>query len=231
MNWLFWGVLAVIVFFALRGYKRGFIKVAYSLVAIILSIVLVSVLTPHIKETLLTRTDMYDRLTKRCTQAVEKKYLSNSDESHIPKSEEDVLKGAKVNLPFAVKATVGVLTKGQATPEDFFEKAGRTVAMWLLCAISFVVTLILVGIVISVIEGALDLVAKLPLIHGTNQILGMGAGMLQGLLIVWVACIILTSLCATEMFDSVYELIEANKYLSFLYENNGIVYLASYFLM
>ncbi len=230
MSWLFWGFVIVIAIFAIRGYCRGFIKVAFSLVAIILSIILVSVLTPYVKDVLVNRTDVYEKLSEKCTQAVEKKYQSHTKEED-PENEDEVLEGANISLPFAVKATMNVLNQGKASVEGLYEKAGRTVAMWILCALSFVLTLIIVRIIISLIEGALDLVTKLPVVHGTNQILGVAAGLLQGLLVIWIGCIILTVFCTSDTFDIIYKEIASNKYLQFVYEHNGIVYLASYFLI
>ena len=41
MNWLFWIVVAIIVFFAIRGWNRGLLRILYSLISVVLLIGLI----------------------------------------------------------------------------------------------------------------------------------------------------------------------------------------------
>ena len=229
MDWLKWAVLAVFVLFGLHGYRKGFVKIAYSLVAIVLSIVLVSVLTPYVKDILLERTQLYTKLTDKCTVRIEEKYADKYSEE--PKSEQDLLEQAGVKLPAALTTTVTCMLQDEEVSTNLYRMAGRQVAMWILCAISFVLTMILVGIIIEIIGGFLNIVTKLPVLHGFNRVMGVGAGVVQGLLVLWLAAVVLTIFCTSKSAQPVMDAIYANKYLTFLYENNGILYFISYFLI
>lgn len=228
MDWLKWAVLAVFVLFALHGYRKGFVKIAYSLAAIILSIVLVSALTPYVKDVLLEKTQLYTKLTDKCSVRIEEKYAQNTSEE--PKDQADLLEQAGVKLPPALTTTVSCMLQEEAS-SNLYHMAGRQVAMWILCAISFVLTMLLVGIIIEIIGGFLNIVARLPVLHGFNRIMGAGAGLVQGLLVFWLAAVVLTIFCTSKTVQPVMEAIYANKYLTFLYENNGILYFISYFLI
>ncbi|MBE5902627.1 MAG: CvpA family protein [Lachnospiraceae bacterium] len=225
MNWLSIGVLAVFALFMILGYRKGFVKMAYSLVAVIISIALVSAITPYVKEALLKNTTLYDKLTERCVEALEKK-----DNDKKEKEKEEKLDKEEPALPTAVKAITGELTKNKLA-EGLKKRTGEAMAMWILCVIAFVGSLIIVWLLLNFVEGALDLVTKLPVLHGTNQLLGAAAGLVHGLLLLWIACIVLTALCLEDSCGIIFRQIEESPYLSFLYENNGIIYLASYFLL
>lgn len=232
LNWLSIGVLAVFALFMIHGYRKGFVKMAYSLVAVILSIALVSAITPYVKEALMKNTTLYDKLTERCVEALEKKETQNKEDNGKKEKsgKKELREEEEPVLPTAVKAITGELTKNRLA-EGLKKRTGEAVAMWIVCVIAFVGSLIIVWLLLNFVEGALDLVTKLPVLHGTNQLLGAAAGLVHGLLLLWIACIVLTALCLEDNCQIIFRQIEESPYLSFLYENNGIIYLASYFLL
>lgn len=226
MNWLSIGVIAGFIVFLIHGYRKGFIRMAYSLVAIMLSIALVSIITPYVKEALLNNTTLYEKLTDKCTEALEKRESKEAEESNgIMKSGDK-----KPLLPSAVDTISNSLIKDKLVHKAK-QAAGASIAMWILCVISYVGSMIAVWVIMNFIEGALDLVSRLPVIHGMNQLMGTVTGAIEGLLVFWLLCIILTAFCLEEFCRPIFEMIQESQILSFLYENNGIIYLSSYFLM
>lgn len=237
MNWLSIGVIAGFIVFLIHGYRKGFIRMAYSLVAIMLSIALVSIITPYVKEALLNNTTLYEKLTDKCTEALEKRESKEAEESkktESKKAEESngIMKSGdkKPLLPSAVDTISNSLIKDKLVHKAK-QAAGASIAMWILCVISYVGSMIAVWVIMNFIEGALDLVSRLPVIHGMNQLMGTVTGAIEGLLVFWLLCIILTAFCLEESCRPIFEMIQESQILSFLYENNGIIYLSSYFLM
>lgn len=225
MDWLVIIVIAVLALFVLGGYQKGFIKVAYGLVAIILSIAIVSVLTPYVKDAVIQRTNLYEKISEKCTAKVREKCVA-SDVT----SKEEALNKANIKLPKALTITMDALVSEQEMAGSYYEQAGAALAMWIICGIAFVLTLILAGIIISMVEGLLDIVARLPLIRGLNQLFGALAGLLKGVLVLWLACIILTIFCTTDFVEMITLHIYRSPFLTFLYEHNGVLYLTAYFL-
>ena len=70
MNWLFWIVVAIIVFFAIRGWNRGLLRILYSLISVVLLIGLISYSTPYVTSYIKESTGVYTLLQERCTQGV-----------------------------------------------------------------------------------------------------------------------------------------------------------------
>jgi len=215
LNWLSIGIMAGIAFFVIRGYHRGFVKVAYSLVAMLISLALVSAVTPYVKRGLVENTTIYEKLTEKCSDAVHRRLETKEN---------------TISLPLAVKAITGALTHNEVE-DTISKKTGETVAMWIICVIAFVGSLMIVGLIVNFIGGALDLVTKLPVIHGMNQLMGAVAGALEALLLIWMLGMLVTAFCLEESFQPLFAMIKENPALLFLYENNGIIYLASYFLL
>ena len=59
MNWLFWIVVAIIVFFAIRGWNRGLLRILYSLISVVLLIGLISYATPYVTSYIKENTGVY----------------------------------------------------------------------------------------------------------------------------------------------------------------------------
>jgi len=67
---------------------------------------------------------------------------------------------------------------------------------------------------------ALDLISKLPLLNGVNKTAGLLAGLLHGLVIVWVFFLIITVFGGTKIGQQALEMIGESEILSFIYNNN-----------
>ena len=85
-------------------------------------------------------------------------------------------------------------------------------------------------IVIKVLGGILNIATKLPIIKGANKWLGLALGFVQGTFNVWLAGLVLSSVCTTETGRYLISLVYENLFLKFLYEKNGIVYIVSLFI-
>ena len=70
----------------------------------------------------------------------------------------------------------------------------------------------------------LDVFAKLPVIHGLNQIAGAVMGLGEGLFGLWAFFILLSCFAGTVWGRRLLELIYANVWLRFLYQYNMITW-------
>lgn len=219
----------VIVIFAislLRGYQKGFIKSFASLASVILSIVLVNFATPYVTGFLKDRTPVYHYIVDKCEEAfpVSQPGASAQRESGSFLEEEVI-----DNLP--VPEILKKLLKENNTPEYYKELAVRTfseyvpsfMANLILSIISFVATWILVITLIWLVIMTLDFVANLPVIRGINQVLGLGLGFLQGLIIVWIGFLIITVFSHTDAGRQLMSMISESPILETLYNTNVLL--------
>ena len=69
----------------------------------------------------------------------------------------------------------------------------------------------------------LDVVSKLPVLHGINQLAGGLLGLAEGVLLVWISFLLVAVLCNGELGAKFFGLINENQMLLFLYQHNLIM--------
>ena len=225
MNWLFLATIAFLVVSAVWGYYRGFVKIAYSLASSIIALVLVAILSPHVQTLLIEKTPIYDKTVEICTTRIQEKMNETIEEAGNNIS--DVMKEA--GLPDGVLKLIDKIEIKESGELTAIQQAGEKVAQWIVLIISFVVTYIVVIIALKVLGNVLNLATKLPIIKGANKWLGLVLGSIQGVINVWLAGLILSSVCTTEVGMYLVSLVYENSFLKFMYEQNGIVYIVSLF--
>lgn len=104
--------------------------------------------------------------------------------------------------------------------ESFLDYVPKYMAGLILNLISFVVTWILVISFIWLAVMTLDVIASLPVLRGINQILGLALGFFQGLIIVWVAFLIITIFSSSDIGKQLMEMIAESPLLSKIYDAN-----------
>ena len=127
-----------------------------------------------------------------------------------------------------IPQTLQNLLKENNTPEYYAKLAAESFADYvpkymaglILNLISFVATWILVISFIWLAVMTLDVIASLPVLRGVNQILGLALGFFQGLIIVWVAFLIITIFSNTDIGKQLMTMIGESPVLSALYESN-----------
>ena len=87
---------------------------------------------------------------------------------------------------------------------------------WLSSAILFI--LVFVGL--QLLVRWLDILARLPIIYGLNKIAGTFLGLAQGLLILWVAALVLELFSATPAGRLLMDQVNQSLWLSALYHFN-----------
>lgn len=105
------------------------------------------------------------------------------------------------------------------------EAAAGFLADQLLQLLAFAVTFILVSVVIQGGAWALHIAAKLPLLHGANQILGAAAGFLEGMLVVWTGFLIAGAFGTSSFGAKVLGMIVESDFLTWIFVNNPLLHL------
>lgn len=227
MNISFIVAIAILAVMALIGYYRGLIRVAFSLAAMLLTVVLVAFFTPSMTNFLKNHTGVYDTLTTKCTQAVQK--VTQKDAAEHIAAEDGAEELSGIHLPAVWISQITEKTgdaMGQALEESgAYQAVGSYLADWILRGISFFAAYLLVTIVLRLVVGILDIISKLPILKGINRTLGGVAGLVQGLLIVWMLLFIAALACTTKAGQAVLAEVESSKFLSFLYQNNILMLL------
>ncbi len=230
MNWVLILVIAILAGYTLTGYAKGFLKIVYSLISWVVILVFVTVATPYIHDYLKNDTDIYNKVVAYCEEAIREKAEQEMKENGNDISvltENELFAAIAEKLPADLLENLKVhaeeLTEDLVEEYGLYDKTAVAMADLFLKGISTVIAMIAGAIVSALISAVLGFVGKLPLIGFANRILGLGAGAANGLLIVWLAFYLVAVLCTTQLGGEVITHINANEFLTYLYENNPIL--------
>ena len=206
------GVIIFLIAMIAYVYMRGLIKIVFSMVATIATIILAAVLTIPFSG-VLKNTGIGDGIEASVREIVE--------EAHII-DEESVM---ELDFPKAVLEPIAKGTKDaqDAIQEYVIEELTDTIIK----ALTFLGLTLIIYIVIRIIIGVLDVFSKLPIINGINKWAGAVIGLVQGLLFIWIASLILTAFSDKEWAQEVFRQINDNGFLSFIYNNNMVIWLVT----
>ncbi len=240
MNWLLIVVVVLMAACMAHGYWRGFLRIAYSLVAWLLIFAFVAWAKPYINNYLRTETSFYEKIEIYCMETIRQTSETQIQES-TDAAVDDVVSGEIQNVD---GTTTNLSELGMNVPEqvldkivdstsqaagEFLESSGiyeqlaRGMADFILDGISFFAAFIAAVLLSAIISQLLGIVSKIPVINGTNRFLGLWAGVIQGLLMIWIAFYFIALCSSSETGTALVSYIYESKFLTMLYENNLIV--------
>lgn len=224
MNWLLFVVLAILIGNALIGRKVGFVKTVFSLCSMIVAIVLTLLISPTINDLMKGNEKFYNYIEDKVGKIVQAEAKETEEEAKETKNEEEIKFIGKLPLPQSIKDT---LTKNKDSKENGILSSGglkdyivKYLAEVIIKALAFTVTFIIILILLWAICFALNLISKLPILNSVNKTAGLLAGLVHGLVIVWIFFILLTVFGGTLFGQDTLKMIGENEILSFIYNNN-----------
>lgn len=232
------------------GYKEGFVKAAYSLVAWILVLILTTCLTPLATDWVMNHTSVPTKIEAYVYEQIEKGIEEKQQEvqgelgTKLEIEETDgleILEQYGIYLPDAVldkleemqqeiqiEESLEALTDSAISP--VYRTLSATITAIVIKGVVSVVIMILAVIVVYVLGAVLDIVSKLPVIDTANKALGIAAGAIKGMLIIWVLLAVLSFFSVTEMGRTLIAWIYENPILIWIYENNPLLNLLFLFI-
>lgn len=236
MNWVLISVLAILVISIIRGYRKGFLRIAYSLVAWILMMAFTSWLTPYISDFLVENTGVYTTIEQNCEQRLREKANEKVEEQTQETKEEvsasdsemkKLLSEFGIALPDSVGEKVCENIAGTAgellEQSGVYESIAKGMADFILNGISFFLALLLAILISRVIERCLALFSRIPILGGINRLLGLFAGAVYGMCLICLAFYLIAICSSSEFGKFAYSYIQENGMLLYLYENNPLV--------
>ena len=230
MNWVLMRVLLVLVCCAIYGYTKGFLRIVFSLVAWVIVLVFVSWATPHVSQWIQENTTIYEKIEAACEESVRRAAQGKMEEG----AAEQYGGAGELGLPESVMAQIVSGASGAAdtvlAETGVYAGIAQSLAGFIVQGIAFVTVLILSWILVHVISALLGIVSHIPILKGVNRFTGMLAGLMEGLLIVWIAFYIV-ALCSTgETGRVIVSYINQSAFLKELYENNILLSLGTGFV-
>lgn len=195
-------LIALILFSAYRGYKKGLISILISLLALILSIFLGFTLKDSFANYLYENTKIGTTIEQNVENIITQNINGRAESSTIF---EEILSKQEIQNSYEM----GQLPK--------------VVTMFALKIISFISILVVVYIICLVLQIVLNLFFKLPVISSINKFGGAIINSLQMLLKVWIILAIICFIMPIQKTNNLSNLINNSVITKGLYENNFFV--------
>lgn len=217
MNWLLIAVLVVLVGYAINGRRRGFIRTVFTLFSTIVALILTMWISPVVSKEIQKNDKVMTFITEKVSKVIEVGDMGN-------KTSDQVNFIGKLTLPKTMKNT---LIENNTTDvyvamavDNFQDYVSSTLARIILNAAVFLSIMLIITIGLATLCEVLNIISKLPLINGLNKSAGLFAGLLHGIIIIWIGCIVLTMFSSTKLGQSIVILMNESPFLSLIYDNN-----------
>lgn len=219
MNWLLAGCLLLVIICAAVGYKRGLVKVLFSLISFVAVMLVVGIISPLVGDFLEEKTSLPEVVNEKCVGLVQEWNLSAGADT----AENRILAVDSSAFPEPVKQYLKEDVAFSLLETDFTSYLSSKMTSLVIDAIAYAVSFLVVWIAFRLIAGLLDLVAKLPVLNTLNRCGGLAAGAVQGILLVWVFFLIITIFCTTDWGRWCMERIAESRVLTYIYDKNLIL--------
>lgn len=208
------GVIAVLALATFVGYKKGMVKLILSMIALLAACIVAAALTVPVSAAL-KATPIYDAIEGSVEDLVEDSQVKDNSIE-------------KLNLPEQIKEKL--MDGSSNITKKFNDYLVDTISNLILRALTFLILIIIAYIIIRIVINMLDVLANLPLIGTVNKIGGAIVGFVQGLLIIWVACLVVTAFGDKAWAQETFSQINSNALLTFIYEKNPLIFLLTKFM-
>ena len=221
MNWLFWVVAAFLAYHVIDGLRRGFIRKVVSALSLVITLVLVTFVTPHITNFIHEHTALHENLQEKCSEI----FVSDQYDEDVKTDQVQIIE--HMELPENIKEMLLENNNTEAyhvlEVSGFHEYVGAYLAGLIINALAYLISFVVVWAAIRAILLAMDVVTKLPILHGINRLAGGALGIVYGVVLVWIAFLLVTILCNGNLGKQFFALINENQFLMFLYNQNIIM--------
>lgn len=225
-NWLPLLVAVYLIGMMLYGHDRGFLKLAVSMFALILSIYLVKLALPKVSGYLRTHTSIETTIQKALLKQTG---LDRMEEQELQSSAAQQQAIDSLALPDNIKKLLEVNNNAdfwnRLGVRQFTEYVADYLSRLILNYAGFAILFVLVWILLHLLIRFADIFTRLPVLHGLNQIAGAVLGIAEALIYLWIAFFVLSALSGTPAGSKLLTMISQSRWLSWLFNNNFLSYL------
>lgn len=219
-HWLSLLMGAYLVGMALYGHYRGFLRLTVSMAALLLSLGTVRMAMPPLTAFLKENTGIQQWMQESLEEAIGLERITGNmnlpaqqraaiEEMPLPKSVKQIL---VENNNEEIYRILGV--------DGFIDYIASFLAGRIINALAFVLLFITMNVGLHVLSRCLNLIARLPVLYGLNQIAGAVLGVMMALSYFWVVCLALNIFVSTDWGNYILSSIEQTPWIAWLYHNN-----------
>jgi len=111
-----------------------------------------------------------------------------------------------------------------------YDEIAKQIAEFVVEGIAFLIALVAAWTIVHIIARMLRIVSRIPVLSGVNRTLGVFAGGIYGVILVWIGFYIVAVTSTSELGGMLVTYIYQSNLLKYLYENNAILTIVMNFL-
>jgi hypothetical protein len=235
-NWLLIAVGIIFLISIIWGLSQGMLRIAVSLAATIITVVVVSAFAPKVSQMIQEHTTIDDSISKAVTAVVrpaqeQENQEDDAQQEQTPSLEEQEQSVNNSNLPTFLQSSTLEYNSSEnylkLGADSFYNYVGNYIAATIVNILSFLILYAVLRIFVRILMNMIDVISELPVLHGVNRLAGGVVGIGVGLIAVWLLFLVVTLFYATSLGQSCFRQIEANEILNILYQKNYILHFLS----
>ena len=220
INYLFIAVIVLFLYMIIRGYTKGFLRIAVTFLGMIVILMAVKRITPYVSEYIINNTGAYTSVKEKITERFEQ---ANSQYDNTIQTNQELTINS-YDLPDLLKNKLIINNTKEMykilVVELFEEYVSAYLAKTAVKAMAFVILFVVFIVAFKILLSVVDLISRIPIIKGINKTAGALLGLIESLLITWVFFIIVVMFMGNESGYSLIAMISESKFLSFLFNSN-----------
>lgn len=216
-------VIGSVLFLAAMTYmgsKKGFIRLIYSAASLLIAMILSQCLSVPVTNFVEKNTQIYDVVKGRMDS-----YVHVSVEENLESSTEQTWENFQksLNLP---KSVTSMLFDDYVKPEsgfnidEFCEYVSEGLTLICMRLITTIILFLIIFIIMRCAPAFFDVFARLPVINEINRLAGAAVGFGEGIILLWILCIVIMAMTGTPTGNKVMDAVDSNAFLSFIYNTN-----------
>ena len=198
-------IIAIMAISIFLGYKRGLVKVAVKLCALLIAIIVTLVFYKPISNIIIDNTELDEKIENiKIENGTKKLEESNEEES------QNFLE----NMQKYVDDTI------TQTQNEIVENAAKEISVKIISILAIVGLFIVTRLVLILLVLISDLITSIPIIKQFNELGGILYGIISGLAIIYIILAIVYLVASMSASNSVLTAIDSSIITKFMYQNN-----------
>ncbi len=222
--YLLTGVLIVLVIGAVRGYMKGFLRLAVWFAGLIAVLFIVTKISPYVSDFLIENTSLNDKVKAKIITAYEDEQSKDDpgmdsigdpqendtiDSFGFPELISDSLKTNNKSEIYEKLAVTLFSEYIAGYLSELSIKAGTFVGLFILLALAELILIL-----------AIKILEKIPVLRTFNRLLGMASGITLSLVFIWIFFIAVMMFFGHSFGTWVFAQVKASRFLTYLFNNN-----------
>ncbi len=218
-------LIAIIIFCVAFSAKKGFIGASKSIIALLLTLVLMTTMQGVMLE-FLQSTKIGDSVkttvSKNITKTYEKEQLPQ--DANTADTQTAVMICESLSLPsFLEKGVQSTLTEMAEIKNNVLEVITDYITLLVLRILALLLLYILVRIFVFIVLKILESLFTLPGLRTLNRGLGMAIGILNSLIIIYILCGAVALFTPMDSLAGIKDMVDATYLVKYFYNNNFLL--------